>query len=95
MKSIENLFLDFELCHESGDRLYPERISNAAGQMTYRWFHRGNLNVDSEETGDPNNIVGHAFSGKGIRCSTRNGSRQGIYKLTGSSIRFFRDKRNV
>ena len=95
MKSIENLFLDFELRHESGDRLYPERIKNAVGQMTYRWFHRGNLKDDSEEIGDPNNIVSRALSGKGIRCSTRNGSRKGIYKLTGSSILSFRDKRKT
>lgn len=78
----------FYLVHESGQHLYPVRMRNGAtGHVAFRVSAGGNTKADHIELDDESEVLHHVKElGFAVRASNKDGSRKGLYALSGHSI---------
>ena len=81
----------FYLLHESGDKLYPQRMKDRkTGDFAFRVSPGGRGSNTKEveiEVGDEQKMKWYVFErGYAVRASTKNGNRKGLYKIEGHSI---------
>jgi len=84
---------DFHFTHSSGDKLYPVRMKNReTGRMAFRLSLGGNKKSDMVEVDNSQDALRMVESGYGVRCSTTDGNRSGIYSAKGRSVKLVKIK---